>query len=242
MGLLDGVEGIVRKSMTLFFLVDTSGSMMGASIAAVNDAMKELLKKNSEIEEVSAKNPDAKIRFAVLQFSSGTNWVTPSPIEFDGSYKWKDLTAGGVTDLGEAFHQLNSKLDRNAFLQDPAGVKAPVVILLTDGEPTDDYKKGLGELKQNKWFDKAVKIALGVENANMEVLKDFTGNSEAAIYLKDKSLLKNLIKVVSVTSSTMASKKAGDSADDAKATQEAVVSAVQSQMKELDPEIDDIGW
>ena len=243
MGLLDGVEGIVRKSMTLFFLIDTSGSMTGVNIAAVNDAMRELLKKNSEIEEVSKKNPDAKIKFAVLSFSSGTDWITPTPIEFDGTYKWKDLQAGGVTDLGEAFLQLDSKLDRNAFLQDPAGVKAPVVILLTDGEPTDDYKKGLSKLQQNKWFNKAVKIALAVDDANMDVLKEFTGNVEAVIYLKNKALLKNLIKVVSVTSSTMASKKAGDSADDAKATQDAVIETVNNQMKELGEEDNvDEGW
>ena len=39
MGIYDNVEGVARKSMVMFFLIDTSGSMEGRSIAAVNDAM-----------------------------------------------------------------------------------------------------------------------------------------------------------------------------------------------------------
>ena len=99
-----------------------------------------------------------------MSFSSGTNWETPQPVELD-SYRWSDLSAGGTTDMGEAFMELDSKLDRNAFLQDPAGVKAPVIIMLSDGEPTDDYKAGLKKLQQNKWFKKSIKIALGVDDA-----------------------------------------------------------------------------
>ena len=113
--------------------------MEGRSIAAVNDAMREVI---PDVKDISNKNADANIKFAVMSFSSGTNWETPQPVELD-SYRWSDLSAGGTTDMGEAFMELDSKLDRNAFLQDPAGVKAPVIIMLSDGEPTDDYKAGL---------------------------------------------------------------------------------------------------
>ena len=33
MGVYDNVEGVARKSMVMFFLIDTSGSMEGRSIA-----------------------------------------------------------------------------------------------------------------------------------------------------------------------------------------------------------------
>ena len=45
MGVYDNVEGVARKSMVMFFLIDTSGSMEGRSIAAVNDAMQKLDEK-----------------------------------------------------------------------------------------------------------------------------------------------------------------------------------------------------
>lgn len=234
MGVYDNVEGVARKSMVMFFLIDTSGSMEGRSIAAVNDAMREVI---PDVKDISNKNADANIKFAVMSFSSGTNWETPQPVELD-SYRWADLDAGGTTDMGEAFTELNSKLDRNAFLQDPAGVKAPVIIMLSDGEPTDDYKAGLRQLQQNKWFKKSIKIALGVDDANMDVMSEFTGSKESAIYLKDKSLLKKLIHVVSVTS-TLASQTVGDSEDTAEVVQEQVVEAAQEVIQDLDPEADE---
>ena len=43
MGLLDEVVEIPRKTMALFFLIDTSGSMSGSNIGQVNDAMREVL-------------------------------------------------------------------------------------------------------------------------------------------------------------------------------------------------------
>lgn len=225
-------EGVARKSMVMFFLIDTSGSMEGRSIAAVNDAMREVI---PDIQDISDNNADAKIKLAVMSFSSGTKWETCEPQELE-SYHWKDLVAGGVTDMGEAFHELNSKLDRNSFLQDSAGVKMPVIILISDGEPTDDYRDGLKALQQNKWYKRSIKIALGVDDANMDVMKDFTGSSESAIYLRDKNYLKKLIRVVSVTSSTVGSKKAGDAEDDAIAAQEAVVEIVQDEMLNLEAE------
>lgn len=229
------IEGVARKSMVMFFLIDTSGSMEGRSIAAVNDAMREVI---PDIQDISDNNADASIKLAVMSFSSGTNWETPQPVEL-GSYRWNDLTAGGVTDMGEAFKELDSKLDRNAFLQDPMGVKAPVIIMISDGEPTDDYKAGLKALQQNKWYKKSIKIALGVDDANMDVMSDFTGSTESAIYLKDKSLLKKLIHVVSVTSSTVGSKNTTDAEDDIAAAQEAVVETVRDEMQNLDAESDE---
>ena len=39
MSLLDDVESVPRRTMTLFFVIDTSGSMVGNKIGAVNDAV-----------------------------------------------------------------------------------------------------------------------------------------------------------------------------------------------------------
>lgn len=229
------LEGVARKSMVMFFLIDTSGSMEGRKIAAVNDAMREVI---PDIKDISDDNADARIKLAVMSFSTGTNWGTPEPVELD-AYRWNDLTAAGTTDMGAAFEELNSKLDRNRFLQDDVGVKSPVIILISDGEPTDDYQKGLKILKANKWYKKSIKIALGVDDANMDILADFTGNRESAILLKDKTLLKKLIHVVSVTSSTVASKTFGDAADDAAAAQETIAETVRDEMRNLDAESDE---
>ena len=240
MGLLDEAVEIPRKTMTMFFLIDTSGSMGGTSIGQVNDAMREVL---PDLKDVSDENADVKIKLAVMSFSSGVQWITPSPVELD-NFKWTNLEAVGPTDLGEACKELNSKLDRNAFLQDAVGVYAPVIILISDGEPTDDFKAGLAALKENKFYKAAQKVALGVEDANMDLLAEFTGNKELAIYLKDKTMLKKLIRFVSVTSSKVGSKKGGDVTQDAaEARQEEVAEAIHEELEEITSETSvDEGW
>ena len=53
---------------------------------------------------------------------------------------------------------------------------APVIFLLSDGSPNDDWKKGLDTLKQNKWFQHGLKIALGIgSKVNMDVLRALPG-------------------------------------------------------------------
>ena len=99
------------------------------------------------------------------------------------------------------------------------------------------FQKAIGEvLQQNKWYKRSLKVALGVDDANMDVMEEFTGSCESAIYLRDKSNLKKLIRIVSVTSSTVGSKKAGDAEDDARAAQEAVAEIVQDEMLNFDAE------
>ena len=72
----------------------------------------------------------------------------------------------------------------------------------------------------------------------MDILAEFTGSKESAIYLRDKALLKKLIRVVSVASSTVASKKQGDGVDDAASAQAAVVETVQDEMQNPDSDLD----
>ena len=78
MGKYDNVEGIARRTMILFFLIDTSNSMAGSKIGEVNDAIEGVL---PEIREISESNADALIKIACLTFSTGVKWMYPNPID-----------------------------------------------------------------------------------------------------------------------------------------------------------------
>ena len=197
---------IARKTMVLFFLVDTSGSMSGNKIGSLNDAVRETV---PDLKDLSSNNPDAAIKIAALQFDSDVSWLYPQPIDSE-NFVWNDLSVGGMTSLGEALKELNSKLSKEQFLQEAAGSYAPVIILLSDGAPTDDYKKELENIKKNNWFKHAIKIAIAIGNdAIKSMLAEFTGNNEAVIEVHNKSALKAIIKFVSVTSSQVNSKSSG---------------------------------
>lgn len=203
MGLYDEVVEVPRRTMVLFFVVDTSGSMGGAKIGTVNSAIEEIV---PELKDISETNADAQIKVATLAFSTGAHWVDSAPVAAE-NFRWNYLDANGVTDLGEACNQLNDKLSRNAFMSDATGSFAPAIFLMSDGEPTDNYKHGLDKLKQNNWFKKAIKVAVAIgDDANKTVLADFTGNSEAVITVHTPEALKKWIQFVSVRASEIGSK------------------------------------
>lgn len=201
---LETVE-IARRQMTLFFIVDTSGSMNGEKIAAVNTAIREVL---PEIADISSENADAQIKVACLQFASDVQWLF-KPADVEG-LTWTDLNAGGMTVMGEAFNELNKKLSRKEFLDSPTGNFAPVLFLMSDGQPTDEYRKALDSLRENRWFKVAIRVAIAIgDDADKNILEEFTGNSELVLTAHTPEALKQMIRFVSVTSSKIGSRSSG---------------------------------
>ncbi len=228
MSLLDDVVSIPRRTMTLFFLIDTSGSMAGNKIGAVNDAVVNVLPM---LDEISASNPDAEIRVAALEFSNGASWLYDEP-KLASDFIWQDVHASGLTALGAACLELNNKLSRNEFMQSASGSFAPAIILLSDGAPTDDFQSGLSKLKSNNWFKSAIKIAIAIgDDAELDVLKEFTGSVEAVFTVHNIEALKQVIRVVAVTSSQIGSKSstAGETSK-----QEQVISEVTEMVNDID--------
>jgi uncharacterized protein YegL len=226
--------------MVLFFVVDTSGSMTGSKIGAVNAAIHDVL---PELKSLAAGNADAQIKIAALDFSSGARWLYDQPINAE-TFMWNDLDAGGVTDLGEACKMLNQKLSRNAFMQEARGSFAPVIILLSDGGPTDDYARGVAMLKENNWFKSAIKIAIAIgEDANLEVLKEFTGNVECVLEANNPEVLKKMIRFASITSVDIGSKSAKVGTEK---KQDEVAKEIQESREELssvsDVQVSADGW
>lgn len=227
MGLLDN-ESIPRRKMTLFFLIDKSGSMFGSKIGSVNDAIENVLPM---IGEISDENPDAEINVAALEFSTGTRWLYDEP-KAAKEFIWQQVEAEGLTSLGEACIELNKKLSRSGFMSTPSGCYAPAIILLSDGGPTDNFEAGLSQLKNNSWFKSAIKIAIAIgDDADKDVLKDFTGSLEAVITVHNIDALKKMIRIIAITSSQIGS-KSSTATDETK--QEQVIKEVQQQVKDVD--------
>lgn len=233
MSLLDNVAPAPRRVMTLFYVVDTSGSMMGDKIGSVNSAMEEAI--ISDLPEISAANDDAEIKVAIMQFSSGCKWITPAtePIPI-GDVIWHDLDASGLTDLGHACRELDAKMSRTAFLKSQTGAYAPVVLLFSDGGPTDNWEKDLNKLKENNWFKHAIKIAVAIgKDADVNVLAQFTGSMESVIRVNDKHTLKALIRKVSVRASEFQShsKQSGDTITSAEEDSAKIAKDVMTEIK-----------
>ncbi len=190
-----------KKSMVIFFMVDTSESMEGSKLESLNKVMNEIL---PELIGVGEAGTDVKV--AVLSFSSGCEWITPEPVLIEEFQRWENLSAEGVTDLGDACQELCSKLSRKSFLHSPSLSYAPVIFLITDGYPTDNYKKGFDMLKQNRWFQYGLKVALAIgSNVDLDVLREFTDDDELVLQAFGAEMLKKLVREIAVTSSKIGS-------------------------------------
>lgn len=193
--------GVSRKSLVIFFLIDTSGSMKGTKMGELNTAMEELV---PEIRRIGEADTDVKV--AVLTFSTNLAWMYSEPVSIE-EFEWNRLSANGITNMGAAFEELNLRLSRNSFLNSPSLSFAPVIFLMTDGYPSDDYKQGLKKLSDNSWYKYALKVALGIgKEANDEMLAEFTNSEDTVVHAYTGGQLASLIKKIAVTSSQIGSK------------------------------------
>lgn len=220
---------ITKKSMVIFFVIDTSESMKGKKINDLNKVMREII---PELAGVGGCNTELK--YAVLSFSSGCKWITSEPMIVEDNNRWTDLTAEGITDLGMAFEELTSMLSRKKFLKSPSLSYAPVIFLMTDGYPTDNYKKGLEKLKSNNWYKYGIKIALGIgDYFNEKVLEEFTENKELVVKASNSSQLAKLVKTIAVTSSQIGSKSVTITSDEEELNYEDVQGHKQKEMQKI---------
>ena len=198
----DIVTTLKRRSMLVIFVVDISGSMKGARIGAVNDAIRNVL---PELKKREKGNTSAEIKIAILEFSTKANWktLTPQPLS---SFNYEDITyVGGCTNFGNAFHELNEKLSRNGFLNSSTGSYTPLIVLLTDGKPSDVmmYHEELDLLKRNKWFKYATKAGIAIEEGALSpeckrVLMEFTENEKNVYEAKNTMILAKQIQLVTL--------------------------------------------
>lgn len=127
---------LASRPLHFFWVVDCSGSMYGEKIGTVNHAIQSTI---PEMVDAAKDNPNAQLLVRTLKFSTGATWVTPDPVNIE-DFAWDDLDAGGVTDLGKAFEMLAAQLTIPPMTD---RALPPVIVLLSDGQPTDDYKKSL---------------------------------------------------------------------------------------------------
>jgi uncharacterized protein YegL len=153
-------------------VLDVSGSMAGQKIDQLNFAIQEALPAMRDIAD-SRENASVEVR--VLTFSSGTNWMTPAPVPL-ATFTWTPVSAGGVTDMGAALRAMAQEFDEANM---PARGMPPVVVLVTDGQPTDNFEAGRKAFMDQRWGEKAVRLGIGVgQDADHEVLRKFIAHPE----------------------------------------------------------------
>ena len=164
---------LASRPLHFIWIADCSGSMsQEGKIQALNTAIREAI---PHMQKVADENPNAQVLVRAIKFSDGAQWHISQPTSVD-DFQWTDLQADGVTDMGRAFSMVAEQL-KIPPMTDRA--LPPVLVLISDGQPTDDYKSGLQELMDQPWGKKAVRIAIAIgRDADYDILQQFIGNPE----------------------------------------------------------------
>jgi uncharacterized protein YegL len=199
---------LATRPLHFIWLADCSGSMgSDGKIQALNTAIREAI---PHMQKVADENPNAQVLVRALRFSSGAQWhlAQPTPV---ADFKWSDLSAGGTTDMGKALTLVADQL-KIPPMTDRA--LPPVLVLISDGQPTDNFAKGLDELMGQPWGKKAVRVAIAIgEDADLEVLQRFIGHPELTpLRANNPEALVNHIKWVSTAVLQAASSPASQTA------------------------------
>ena len=239
-----------RKKMVVFLVIDTSGSMKGERIGAVNNAMPDVI---DMLAEAGAQKANVDIELALMTFDSDARWVTPMPEPVE-EYTYRKITEpAGLTNVGLAFKKLDEVLSRDAFMKSQGGHYAPLLLLVTDGAPTDPetYPAALNKLKKNAWFKHSSKVVIAVESdaTNPDALKmmlQFTGTQEGVVFASNAAQLAHMIQFVTMTSVDFNTRQESanrepEGADSSGEATSAVVGGEGSFAPELPPEIAEIG-
>jgi uncharacterized protein YegL len=141
-------------------------------IQALNTAIRESI---PHMRGVASDNPNAEVLVRAIQFSDGAQWHLTQPVKID-QFEWEDLTAGGLTEMGKALQLVAEQLKMPPM---PDRALPPVLVLLSDGVPTDDYQKGIDALMAQPWGQKSVRIAIAIgQDAEHGPLQNFIGDPE----------------------------------------------------------------
>lgn len=150
-------------------LLDTSGSMQGTPIDALNEglrAFKEDLMKNSLASR--------RVEVALVTFDSDVK-VAHEFVTAD-TFEPPTLTAQGLTRLGGGIHLALDIIQERKALYRANGVAyyRPWIFMITDGEPQGEPESIIEQVKQRIREDEANKrvafFCVGVEDANLDSL------------------------------------------------------------------------
>ncbi len=168
------------RPLPVIVLADISGSMsVDGKIQSLNQSIREMLEAFRDEDDLRAE-----IHVAVITFGGNDEVRLHLPLGPAAGATWSDLPAAGRTPMGAAFRAAMELIeDRNAI---PSRAYRPTLILVSDGQPNDEWRAPLDALLASERGGKAFRMAMGIgADADMEVLSEFLHDPEARVFRAD---------------------------------------------------------
>jgi len=164
------------RPLPIIVLADTSASMStDGKIEALNKALKEMI--NTFASESRLR---AELQVSVITFGGVASVHLPL-IAAHQIESFEPLPATGGTPMGSAFQLAAGMIEDQELI--PSRAYKPVVVLVSDGHPTDDTKPSFEALMNGERSSKATRFAMGIgSDAELSLLGDFANDLEAPVF------------------------------------------------------------
>ncbi len=203
-------DRISKQKLNVILIVDTSTSMRGERIGQVNRAIREIKDYLCNLE---AENSCVDFYLTVLTFSTKAEFFGGQREYAVKNFPVADIYAGGWSNLHlgyEALEPLLKKEKNGGMMPDYGGV-APIILLMTDGHPTEPSDVQMEALNKLPWFRVALRYGIAIElndKRTINCLQAFVGNNGDVIECYDARLLKRIIRIIVFTASKVKSSSA----------------------------------
>jgi len=163
----------MSRRLPVYLLIDSSGSMQGEPIHAVNVGISSML-------TALRQDPYAleSVYLSLITFDREVKEILPlTPLE-SAQFSEIELPRSGATHMGEALEFVVDKVAKNVIKSsgDTKGDFRPMLFIMTDGSPSDlmVFKESLPKVKASN-FAEIIACAAGPK-AKPEFLKQLTSN------------------------------------------------------------------
>jgi uncharacterized protein YegL len=165
------------RPLPVLLLLDASGSMSEAGkIEALNRAVEEMLATFAAEPEVRSV-----IQVGAVAFGGDVRVHLPPLPADDAKKKWRPLMAKGNTPLGATLTKLQTMLEDKTLL--PSRSYRPTLVLISDGQATDEWASPLRQLLDSPRASKAARMAMAIgSDADMQVLQNFLSSSRSKVF------------------------------------------------------------
>jgi uncharacterized protein YegL len=165
------------RALPVIILADTSGSMtVEGKISILNEAIQDMV---STFGQESARQ--AEIKVSLVTFGGDFAEIHLPLTEAKDIQKMQPLEAIGRTPMGHAFSLAYDMLDDKDLIT--SRDYRPVIILLSDGHPTDKWEKELEKLTNHERAKKASRFSMAIGNdANLDILSEFNNDLEVDVF------------------------------------------------------------
>lgn len=150
-------------------LVDTSGSMKGEAIAALNAGMLQFAAALRE-DRLAAK----RVEVAVVAF--GDSVEVRSEFVSAEMFNPQPLKANGGTPMGQGIGVALDLLAARQAQYRASGITPyrPMLLLFTDGAPTDAWERAAQRVQAGERAKSFMFYSVGVDSANTEILRQIS--------------------------------------------------------------------